>query len=165
MAIVFLLLTIISRAGMRQKVETSLIFRVVLIAGLFLLLFQILLGTQVREQVDEIGRTVAQRNLWISMIDAKILIHRSLSLGILVIVAWLYWRNFAADYDLFAIKVLFALTLIEVAAGAAMYYLSIPPFLQPIHIMLSTAMFASWVWAILRTRRTETKEVVSQYVS
>jgi heme a synthase len=165
LAIVFLLLVIISRSGMRSKVDTSLTFRVVLIIGLLLMIVQIFLGTQVREQIDEIARTVPQRTKWIDMLDSNVLIHRSFSLALLLLISWLYWRNFAGDYNLPAIKYLFMLTLLEVLGGAIMYYLSVPRFVQPVHLMLSTGMFAAWVWAIMRTQWKKKEKIVSQYVS
>ena len=69
-----------------------------------------------------------------------------------VMIGWLYYRNFSGDYNLFAVKALLALVLLEIVAGVVLYYLHVPAIVQPIHLFLSTLMFAFWGWAVLRTR-------------
>jgi len=152
MAIVFLLLAVIAVTTGKPRVEVSKTMRIVLFVGFIVLLTQVLLGTQVREQIDEIAKQTANRKTWIDLLDAKVLIHRSGSLLILLIISWLYWRNFSRDYNLFAIKSLFALVLLEIVVGIVLYYIHVPAFAQPIHLLLSTLMFAYWSWAILRTK-------------
>lgn len=152
MVIVFFLLAIVSITNEKPRVEVGRSIRIILMIGLTLLVLQILLGTQVREQIDDIARQTTDRKLWIGMLDSKVLIHRSGSLLFFLMVGWLYYRNFARDYNLFSVKALLALVLIEILVGVILYYIQVPAFLQPVHLVLSTLMFAFWCWAVLRTR-------------
>ena len=153
MVIVALLViaTLRSSESMRKEVRAS--FRVLLGVAILLLSAQILLGTQVREQIDEIAHQTADRSLWIGMLDSTILIHRSSSLIIFFLVAWLFWRNWRNEYAVHSVGMAFLLVVLEVIVGACMYYFSLPQWMQPIHLLLSTGTFALLVWALVRTKR------------
>ncbi len=153
MAIVALLLTIVSRSGNLMKKEVRSMFRILLVVTLVILSTQILLGTQVREQVDEIARQTADRSLWIGMLDNQILIHRSTSILVFLLTAWLFWRNWRNEYAVHAVGMAFLFVALEIAVGASMYYFNLPNFLQPIHLLLSTGTFALLIWALLRTKK------------
>ena len=158
MGIVLLLIVIISRSSNLMKKEVLKSFRVLLIISVALLAVQILLGTQVREQVDALAAQQTDRKLWVELLDNRVLIHRSVSLAILFLLAWLFWRNWRNEYAVHSVGFAFLFILLEVIVGAVMYYIHIPAFLQPIHLMLSTGSFALLVWAIMRTRPLTKKE-------
>lgn len=152
LVIVLLLVAIISMASARKRVGVSKVYRSVLFITLALLFVQIILGTQVREQIDAIAERTSNRDLWVNLLDYKVLIHRSFSLAILLLISWLYWRNFADDYSLKSIKSLFLFVFLEIVAGIILYYFSMPAFTQPLHLLLSVAMIAYLMRAIMRTR-------------
>lgn len=151
MAIVVLLLGIISLDENVKPKQVSPVFRGLLISALFLLAAQIVLGTQVREQVDVAASLTSDRSQWISMLDAKVLIHRSGSLLIFFLLAWMFWRNWRNEYGLHSLSFAFWFVFFEAIVGAVMYYLNVPKFLQPVHLVLSTGAFALLVWCVLRT--------------
>ncbi len=136
-----------------MKKEVRSMFRILLVVTLVILSTQILLGTQVREQVDEIARQTADRSLWVGMLDHQILIHRSTSILVFLLMAWLFWRNWRNEYAVHAVGMAFLFVVLEIAVGASMYYFHLPKFLQPIHLLLSTGTFALLIWALLRTKR------------
>jgi cytochrome c oxidase assembly protein subunit 15 len=158
MVIVALLITIISRTHQSLKKEVKKTFKFLVVAMLILLSIQILLGTQVREQIDEIAKLTADRKQWIDMLDATILIHRSSSILIFILSIWLFWRNWRNDYAVHAVGLAFLFIFIEIIVGAVMYYIHVPKFLQPVHLLLSIGAFAFLVWALLRTKVIEKEE-------
>ena len=157
MGIVLLLTVIISRSGDLMKKEVLKSFRILLIVSLVLLAVQIFLGTQVREQIDEIALNNQNRHAWIGLLDNGIYVHRSVSLLVLALLAWLFWRNWRNEYAVHSVGFAFLFILLEVIIGAVMYYFHIPKILQPVHLMLSTGTFALLAWAIMRTKKLEPK--------
>jgi cytochrome c oxidase assembly protein subunit 15 len=158
LVIVVLLLSIITMDERVKMKQVSGAFRGLLIVALLLLAVQIILGTQVREQVDVAAGITPDRSQWIEMLDAKVLIHRSGSILIFGLLAWMFWRNWRNDYALHSLTVAFWLIFLEVIVGTVMYYFNVPKFLQPIHLMLSTGAFALLVWGVLRTEAVVVKK-------
>jgi heme A synthase len=87
------------------------------------------------------------------MLDSTILIHRSSSIAIFLLLAWLFWRNWRNEYAVHSVGMAFLFVVLEVLVGASLYYFHIPNWLQPIHLMLSTGTFALLVWALFRTKK------------
>ncbi|MBO0948291.1 COX15/CtaA family protein [Fibrella forsythiae] len=108
-----------------------------------LLLVQILLGTQVRETVDEVADRLGdvQRLRWVSQLDLRFYIHRSFSLVVLVSqLAWIVPIAKAAGNSLLVKRLATAigcLLLVEIATGVIMAYFAIPAWAQPVHLTLA----------------------------
>ena len=108
---------------------------------------QIVLGTQVREAIDIIGAELsyALRETWIGRTGVTFLIHRSFSLFILGLHGWLLVLIIKQKHHLSLIrnfgKYVFLLIVLEIISGMVMAYFGIPPFIQPIHLLLSTIIF------------------------
>ncbi len=149
--IVTLLVAIISRSSKRLKFEVSKGYKYLLVITLVLLAVQILLGTQVREQIDEIAKAGVPRSGWISLLDDYVLIHRSSSILILLLLLFGFWRSWRNDYGIRSVGIALVLAILVAAGGAIMFYLDVPRFIQPIHLVFSAIMFAYLVHANLRT--------------
>lgn len=130
----------------------------VLLVGTILMLVQIVLGTQVREQIDVISSSLGNmlRDEWIGRVGMDFLIHRSFSLVLLGIhVLYFFW---AFKYTLrrsqvnLWSQVLMILILLEIATGIAMAYFGIPAFLQPIHLLLGSLIIGVQVILLLEIR-------------
>lgn len=115
-------------------------------AGL-LTVFQLLLGTQVREQLDAIMNYFkdVNREVWIAQLDVLFYIHRSFS--ILLVLAnglLLFWV-----FQLRAITPLFVamavLLGLEILMGVTLAYFAVPAWAQPPHLVLSFLLFAAQV--------------------
>ncbi|MFN4145041.1 MAG: COX15/CtaA family protein [Runella sp.] len=111
--------------------------------AMLLTLLQILLGTQVREAVDEVMKELGEsrRGEWIEQLGLSFYIHRSFSLVILALhIGVLYWLNKSIKkkgnlYKLF-VGLLYVVVL-EIVSGIILSYLSMPPYAQPIHLTLA----------------------------
>ena len=108
---------------------------------------QILLGSQVRESIDEIAifYQFVNRNLWINELGTSFYIHRSFSILILILNLSLLYKiqkQYGTNNLFYTISLLFNVLLwVEVSLGVYMAYFSIPPFSQPLHLFIATLIF------------------------
>ncbi len=124
---------------------------IIAIFALGLTLIQIILGTQVREfvdhQIDILGPNA--KNLWLQDPTIQFYIHRSLSIGILLINGILAYRILKLNLGHLKIYwVLFILTL-EIFSGIAMYYIDFPFGSQTLHLVLAAILFGVQFYLVL----------------
>lgn len=115
-----------------------------LLVGLVLMLMQIALGTQVREAIDEISRSLnyTLRDTWIEKIGLQFYIHRSFSLlilGVHIYLMLLLKKNILVKSKLNVwANALVGLIGAEILSGVIMAYFAIPKVMQPIHLLLGS---------------------------
>ena len=108
---------------------------------------QIVLGTQVREAIDVVAAELsfALRETWIGKTGISFIVHRSFSIVLLLLHIGLLHMVMKNKHHSSLMKNLgkyvIALLVIEIISGIVMAYFSIPPFVQPIHLLLSTVSF------------------------
>jgi heme a synthase len=154
LVLVALLIYLVHATGDRIKVNSSLGFWW-LLASMALLLVQILLGTQVREAIDQIS-VIATRESWISGINETFSMHRSFSWIVLLVHVGLIVRlRKTQGLNIFPL-ILILLILSTILSGAGMAYLGVPPVLQPIHLLLATLTFGmQFLWLLKLNRKEE----------
>ena len=115
--------------------------------NLFAMFFQIILGSQVRESIDQVAIVVGEnlRHTWIANLGFEFIIHRSFSLFILGINMYLVYlllssKNFLKS-NYYTVMSILALIVLEIISGAGMAYFSIPSFLQPLHLLIAFLIF------------------------
>jgi cytochrome c oxidase assembly protein subunit 15 len=118
--------------------------RWILILGIILMVVQIVLGTQVREMIDQISFSLGNmlREEWIGRIGIDFLIHRSFSLLILAVsILFLFWifkfSSRKSEINNWA-QILVLFVILEIGSGIGMAYFGIPAFLQPIHLLFGS---------------------------
>jgi cytochrome c oxidase assembly protein subunit 15 len=113
--------------------------------ALIILLIQIIIGTDVREQVDEVSKALnyQQRETWLQQLNAVFDIHKILAVITSVLVITVFWRSLS--YVPLQRKGLFLLliVLLLMAAGISLASFNIPAFIQPIHLLLSSILFVA----------------------
>ena len=128
-----------------------------MLVSLLLTLIQVLIGTQVRQQVDEISLSLnfKNRELWIEQLNYIFYVHRSFSLVIVFINFFISWKlkNVSAIKELKLSQFILVLILSEVLLGVVLAYANMPAVVQPLHLLLSTAMFAAQFALYLRLRK------------
>ena len=111
----------------------------------FLTFGQTLLGTQVREMIDQIAFNFnyLQREKWISQLDFSFYLHRSFSSVVLLINIYLTYLLFRLKDGLINKLLLSLLGLLgfEIIIGVIMVDWAIPAFLQPLHLVTATLIF------------------------
>ncbi len=114
-------------------------FRFLILLTFFLLLAQIILGTQVRQQIDVAASVMGEnaRDTWTKDLGILFYIHRSLSILIFVIAAFLSWKNIKLRYGMNALNLVTLIFAVEILSGILLYYAGMPKILQPVHLLLS----------------------------
>ncbi|MFD2037077.1 heme A synthase [Belliella marina] len=115
-----------------------------LLFGFVLMMGQIVLGTQVREEIDQVAFALGNmmRGTWIESLGISFLIHRSYSLlllGIHLVFIFKIYKYSVRDSGIFKLSQLLLLVIfIEILTGVGMAYFAIPPFLQPVHLVFGS---------------------------
>ena len=129
----------------------KLLKRLVIIS-MFIMLIQILLGLKVREfidlKIDLYG--FENKNMWLSNPEINFFIHRSFSIFIFISNAFLFYLARKVKTNLTWIKVILLLIIIEIIAGASMYYFAFPILSQPIHLLIAIIIFGlQFYWYLI----------------
>ncbi len=158
--IVALLLYIMHLSKESQKslqFEKSLQF--VMGFALVLTLIQIVLGTQVRqfvdEQIDLVGEQM--KNLWLQDPTFQFYVHRSFSILVFVVNIYLWYTVRKRELPLSQMNWVMGLIGLEILTGIAMYYIDFPFGSQPAHLVLASILFGvqfSLVLEVLNPRTT-----------
>ncbi|MFT4153259.1 COX15/CtaA family protein [Parafilimonas sp.] len=112
---------------------------------LIVLLLQIIIGTDVREQVDEVSKALnyQQRETWLSQLNAVFDVHKIVAIITSLLVILIFWRSLShASLQKIALFLLLIVLLVA-AAGFLLVALNIPAFIQPVHLLLSSVLFVS----------------------
>jgi len=129
----------------------KLLKRLVIIS-MFIMLIQILLGLKVREfidlKIDLYG--FENKNMWLSNPEINFFIHRSFSIFIFMSNAFLFYLARKIKTNLTWIKFILILIIIEIIAGASMYYFAFPILSQPIHLLIAIIIFGlQFYWYLI----------------
>ncbi len=138
--------------------------RNVAMAVIALTIIQLILGTEVRDQLDAVVKRLGYDNRqgWIDQLNWPFYVHRSFSL--LVLGAHLYLIHIIRT----AVKngiiktfgvILVALVIFEIVTGAVMGYFAVPAFAQPIHILLAVMLVGIQFMIVLLTSQRATERV------
>jgi cytochrome c oxidase assembly protein subunit 15 len=126
-------------------------------AALALTFWQIILGTQVREQVDIVSAAAGYvgRETWVSKLGSVFDIHRTISAVVLLL-------NVYVGYELWQLErprlnrlvtVTLAIIGLEILAGFILASFALPAAVQPIHLTLATVLFGIQFLALLEMAR------------
>jgi heme a synthase len=145
-------LTVIHSLSATKKVESKKLYWLTAL-GLLLLTVQIILGTQVREQIDEISKSLAYggREKWIGKLDYAFLIHRSFSLLVTAICLYAVYGYKKIGVQLLSNSLIIICLFAEIILGIVMAYFDMPALAQPLHLLFSTVLFISLFYSWLNT--------------
>ena len=144
LVIVAVLLYIIHATSNKKKShKKDGVFTKLLYASLVLTLIQIVLGTQVRQFVDEQVKIVGEsaQSLWLANPELDFYIHRTFSIVVLLVNVWLFYRFKKLNLGFTKVYWVLFLLVLEILSGIAMYYFDFPFGTQTIHIVLATILF------------------------
>ncbi len=163
LVIVAMLLYLIFKANpSTEGHQTQKYVQTAMVASLFLSLAQIVLGTQVRQfvdvQIDLVGEH--QKALWLQDPTLQFYIHRSFSILVFLLNAYLFLTIKKNGLGYSKIRWVALLILLEIASGIAMYYLDFPFGTQPLHLVLASLLFGVQFYLVL-----EVSKAVQRYKS
>ncbi|MBO3698474.1 heme A synthase [Roseivirga sp. E12] len=118
------------------------------VACMLLTIIQIVLGTQVREGIDTVA-AYAARSEWISNLGVTFLIHRSYSLLLLALHAYMFYMLLRSEGLKSLTKWLLIIVIVEILSGVVMAYFGVPAFVQPIHLLLGTLIVGVQYYLLL----------------
>jgi cytochrome c oxidase assembly protein subunit 15 len=114
-----------------------------LVVAIILSLIQITLGTQVRQLIDEISRSLGhtQRDLWIGLAGNTFKFHRSFAISLVVVHALLFYRNYKLQWSFRGVNALVFVVALEVLSGIILTYFDMMALMQPIHLVAASLLF------------------------
>lgn len=116
--------------------------------AIILTLVQILLGVQVRQEVDFLMADQIDRSLIIGHMDFNFYFHRSFSWVILLINFFLFWQNRKAKIGMNILNIILGLILIEFVTGFLFSYANMPAFIQPVHLLIATLILGFQIYGL-----------------
>jgi len=148
-ALILYLLFTASEQNKLHKHQNSI--TLLLIASLGLTLIQIILGTQVRqfvdEQIDLVGENA--KELWLLKPSVQFYIHRSFSILVVLLNVYLLYLIKKNDLGFKKINWVIGLLLLEVLTGILMYYIDFPFGSQPLHLVFASILFGVQFYLVL----------------
>jgi len=150
-AVIFFLLLALYHE--RHKTFVGSFGKNLIFINLCLIAFQILLGTQVREEMDIVIKELGEmaKPQWIDHLGIKYIIHRSFTWVIIFTNLYLYYKldknqSVLRNY----LNSIFVLLFISILSGVLMAYFALPFGSQPVHLTLSllTLGFHLRMWII-----------------
>ena len=112
-----------------------------------LTLFQVITGTEIREQIDVIADNLGgqARDTWVSYLDTQFIIHREVALGVVVLNLVLFFmirRRFAQNgIQSQMINMILVLIAIQAISGLILVYLNFPAYMQTVHLVVGCITF------------------------
>ncbi len=124
--------------------------------------YQIVIGTEVREQIDFISKSLGyeHREVWVSRVGSLFDNHRNLGilLSVLSVLVYKFVMDKFGGKDT-AIKVsnsIIIVLLVQMVTGFLLSNFALPPFAQAMHILFSTALFTLQFYLYLLVYRANT---------
>jgi heme a synthase len=114
--------------------------------------YQMFLGTQVREYIDELTKQGFGRDSWTEKLGLSFLIHRSFSWLVLIILTYLAWWNYK-NQKIKVISLSFVILAIELLSGVLLAYKNMPSLIQVSHLLFASMLFGSLFWTVLKIKR------------
>lgn len=143
------------------KISFSPGFRNLLFITVIFTLFHIIIGTQVREDVDYLSAAGMARGHWIANLNWEFYFHRSFSIVIFVLNAWLWWQNRKAGHGFREMNWILGLVIAEIILGIVLSYAGMPALAQPAHLLLGTILFGFQLFALVRMALSEKSKIIS----
>ena len=143
-AIIGVLLILLAKAR-RTHSETTFpdkLFKRLSSISLYITVLMVVLGTQVREQIDQIAKTTTDRMLWIDQVDWMFITHRSLVYVVIAVNGYLLYQAIKNNWYKTRWIMIAAIIIAEALVGIILAHYGFPKAAQPLHLLLSTILFA-----------------------
>ncbi|MDQ0969475.1 cytochrome c oxidase assembly protein subunit 15 [Flavobacterium sp. W4I14] len=169
LALVILAISIYTYNYAKQlnKAPSVIMYRIAWLKGflfftLVISIVQIVLGTEVREAVDVIAKSLSygSKNTWISKVGEVFSYHRDLAILVVIANAVVYKmvidRFSGKAAPLLTARFMLITLLVQLLSGFALAYIAFPPAAQALHILFSTLLFSLQFYLYLLVYRTST---------
>lgn len=113
--------------------------------------YQMFLGTQVREYIDELTKLGYGRESWTEKLGMIFYIHRSFSWLVLILMAYMFWMNERMEKH-WILRSAFIILFLELASGVLLAYANMPGLIQTSHLIFATILFGILTMMIFRLK-------------
>ena len=113
--------------------------------------YQMFLGTQVRESIDELTKLGFGRATWAGKLGMPFYIHRSFSWLVMLILVFIAWKNESISKYSFIRATVIVLAL-ELLSGGLLVYADMPGLVQTSHLIFATVIFGMLTMGVFRGR-------------
>ena len=145
-------------SGSKSFIKTNKTFKYLILFGLFLTLIQIVLGTQVRQIVDEQAKLFAyNKSMWLNDIPFVYEYHRTFSILVISVNSALFLINKKLQLGNKHINYVMLLLVLEIFTGASMFYFDFPFGTQTAHLVFASIIFGLQFYILLQNFLTENK--------
>jgi len=139
----------------KNRIKTSPLVYVITLIALVVSVIQIIIGTEVREKIDEVSSHFqgGYRSDWIADAGSIFIDHRSLAMLVLIINVVLYalirrtFTRHSIQQQLMSFT--FLMIMLQIVTGILLSYLSLPPYAQALHIVLASLIFGAQFYLLL----------------
>lgn len=122
-----------------------------IVISMLITTYQIFLGTQVREMIDEMTIQGVTRQGWSSQLGLPFFIHRSFSWMVLVFIVLIAWKNEKGE-RIRPIRWLFIILTIELISGIILVYGNMPGIVQISHLVFAVILFCIFTLMLFRLK-------------
>ncbi len=144
--------------GSKSFIKTNKTFKYLILFGLFLTLIQIVLGTKVRQIVDEQAKLFAyDKSMWLNDIPFVYEYHRTFSILVISVNMALFLINKKLQLGNNYINYVMLLLVLEIFTGASMFYFDFPFGTQTAHLVFASIIFGLQFYILLQNFLTENK--------
>jgi cytochrome c oxidase assembly protein subunit 15 len=116
--------------------------------------YQMFLGTQVREYIDELTKQGFGRETWTEKLGMTFYIHRSFSWLVLVLMTFMLWKNEQKN-KIWLIRSAYIILALELISGILLAYANMPGLVQTSHLIFATIIFGILTMLIFRLKTSE----------
>ena len=149
-------------SGSKSFINRNKTFKYLLLFGLFLTLIQIVLGTQVRQVVDEQTKLFAyDKSLWLNDIPLVYEYHRTFSILVISVNVALFLINKKLQLGNNYINFVILLLIFEIFTGASMFYFDFPFGTQTAHLVFASIIFGLQFYILLQNFYSENKLIAN----
>ena len=135
----------------QKNIKVSKVIKVLLWVCFAITFYQMFLGTQVREGIDELTKMGIGREDWTNELGLPFYIHRSFSWGVLILLAIMAWLN-EKQVKSKEIRWLFGLLLVELLSGVLLAHADVPGLVQTSHLIFASIIFGMLTLLVFRTK-------------
>ncbi|MFK8043935.1 MAG: heme A synthase [Crocinitomicaceae bacterium] len=133
-----------------NSIRLPKLFKSIFYISIFFTVVQILMGVQVRQEVDFKVQDAIDRAFWIEELENTLtfLFHRSFSWLILLVNGYLLWQNRKLSIGLVSLKYILAIIIVEFITGVLFSYAGMPAFLQPLHLLMACLLLCFQLYSL-----------------
>jgi len=148
---------VLQRISMKRNNETNSNLRTFAILATIAVLIQVLIGTQVREEIDIISKSLGfdMRAFWVDELSSIFLMHRAFSLIVSALCGYVAYIAYKSPLLKNLGILAFAFLGIEIIAGIVLGFFGMPIIVQPIHLLFSSLLFWSMFAIFLAAKKQE----------